>query len=311
MYVGDRSPPGLEAVSRRQSGVVTRSQLLALGTTHGRIDSMLSARRWTAMTASVILLHNSEPTRQQWMWIGVKDASPFVALCSHTSLERGGFRSFANEAAAIHLIVPRGAKTTRFLPIQVHESRRFDPDDIHSHGAMPCTEIHRSAVDAGAWQRWPRFAVTMMAAVVQQRVCTVPRLHQALDEAGKIQHRKIMRLALSDIVGGAEAMSEIDIARMCRKFGLAPPARQRKRCDRDGRIRYLDCEWDLADGTTVVLEVDGAHHMDVVNWNADIRRQRKVVTRHRHLLRATATEARLEQEDIVADLVAMGVPQLR
>lgn len=310
MYVGDQCLPGLEELSRCQSGVVTREQLLGLGATHGRIDGMLDARRWSAMTPSVILLHNHEPTRKQWMWIGLKDASPFCALCSHTSLECDGFRSFAKEAGSIHLIVPKGAKTTGFPIVQVHESRRFAPEDIRTSGPMPCTEVHRSAVDAGAWQPRPRFAVTMMASVVQQRVCTVPGLHRALDEVGQVRHRKLMRLALNDISGGAEALSEIDVARMCRTFGLRPPTRQRKRRDRSGRIRYLDCEWDLDDGATVVLEIDGSHHMEVINWDADIKRQRKVVTRHRHLLRATAMEVRLEQEDIVVDLVAMGVPTL-
>ncbi len=308
MYVGDRSLPGLENLSRRQSGVVTRAQLLDLGATHGRIDGMLAARRWTAMTPSLVLLHNHEPTRRQWMWIGLKDAAPFAALCSHTSLECGGFRGFAKETGSIHLIIPKGAKTTPFPLIQLHESRRFGPTDIRMYDAIPCTEIHRSAVDAGAWQPWPRFAVTMMASVVQQRVCTVPRLDQAIEEAGQVRHRRLMRLALTDISGGAEALGEIDVARMCRRFGLLAPCRQRKRRDRGGRVRYLDCEWDLDDGTTVVLEIDGSHHMEVVSWDADIRRQRKVVTRHRHLLRATAMEARLEQEDIVVDLVAMGVP---
>lgn len=241
MYVGDRSLPGLENLSRCQSGVVTRAQLLDLGATHGRIDGMLAARRWTAMTPSLVLLHNHEPTRRQWMWIGLKDAAPFAALCSHTSLECVGFRSFAKEADSIHLIIPKSAKTTPFPLIQLHESRRFGPADIRMYDAMPCTEIHRSAVDAGAWQPWPRFAVTMMAAVVQQRVCTVPQLDRAIDEAGQVRHRKLMRLALTDISGGAEALSEIDVARMCRKFGLRPPCRQRKRRDRCGRIRYLDC----------------------------------------------------------------------
>jgi hypothetical protein len=148
-----------------------------------------------------------------------------------------------------------------------------------------------------------------MAAVVQQRVCAVPSLHQALDEVGKVRHRKIMRLALHDVGGGAEALSEIDIARMCRRFGLRAPRRQRVRRDRSGRKRFLDCEWDLPDGTVLVLEVDGAHHMEVTHWDDDIKRQRKVVTRHRHLLRATAMEARFEQADLVADLVAMGVPR--
>ena len=78
---------------------------------------------------------------------------------------------------------------------------------------------------------------------------------------------------------------------------------------RGGRKRFLDCEWDLPDGTVLVLEVDGAHHMEVAHWDDDIKRQRKVVARHRHLLRATAMQARFEQADLVADLVAMGVPR--
>jgi hypothetical protein len=243
------------------------------------------------------------------MWIAIKDADPVAALASHSALEQAGFKGFAKEAAPIHVVVPRGAKTSQLPNVTVHESRRFLLEHIRSYSSTPCTEVNRSAVDAGAWQPWPRFAVAIMAAVVQQRVCAVPSLHQALDEVGKVRHRKIMRLALHDVGGGAEALSEIDIARMCRRFGLRAPRRQRVRRDRSGRKRFLDCEWDLPDGTVLVLEVDGAHHMEVTHWDDDIKRQRKVVTRHRHLLRATAMEARFEQADLVADLVAMGVPR--
>ena len=308
MYVGSGRFEGLHDLARRQHGVVTRAQLLALGATHDHIDAHVEAGRWQGMTSHVILLHNHQPTQKQWMWIGVKDASPFRALCSHTSLECAGFRGFAREAGTIHLVVPRGSKTTSFPTVRVHESRRFTRDDIRVYDGLPCTEVHRSAVDAGAWQRWPRFAMSMMAAVVQQRICSVRLLHEALDQVGKVRHRKVMRLALHDVQGGAEALSEIDVAAMCRRFGVRPPNRQRVRHDRSGRRRYLDCEWDLPDGSVVVLEVDGAHHMEVGHWDADIKRQRKVVTRQRHLLRATAYEARYEQEDIVVDLVAMGVP---
>lgn len=304
----DRCPEAAD-LANRQAGVATRAELCASGLSPHRIGCQVAGRRWTAVTSQVILLHNHTPTRLQWMWIAIKDADPVAALASHSALERAGFKGFAEEALPIHLVVPRGAKTSNLPNVTVHESRRFLPEHIRSYSSTPCTEVNRSAVDAGAWQPWPRFAVAIMAAVVQQRVCTVPSLHQALDEVGKVRHRKIMRLALHDVGGGAEALSEIDIARMCRRFGLMAPRRQRVRRDRSGRKRFLDCEWDLPDGTVLVLEVDGAHHMEVAHWDDDIKRQRKVVARHRHLLRATAMQARFEQADLVADLVAMGVPR--
>lgn len=117
-----------------------------------------------------------------------------------------------------------------------------------------------------------------------------------------------MRLALHDIAGGAEALSEIDVADLCRRFGLRPPARQQVRRDRTGRRRYLDCEWRLEDAI-VVLEVDGSHHVEVEHWEADLRRERGIVVSGRRVLRATAHEVRHDQASVAADLAAAGVPR--
>ena len=97
---------------------------------------------------------------------------------------------------------------------------------------------------------------------------------------------------------------------MCRRFGLLPPDRQVIRRDRNGRRRYLDCEWRLPNGSIVVLEVDGAHHLEVEQWEADVKRERGVVITGRRVLRATANEARHDQAELAADLEAIGVPRL-
>ena len=73
-------------------------------------------------------------------------------------------------------------------------------------------------------------------------------------------------------------------------FGLAPPTRQVIRRDAAGRRRYLDAEWLLPSGEIVVLEVDGSHHLDVANWQADMKRERSVVVSRRWVLRATTLE---------------------
>ena len=72
-----------------------------------------------------------------------------------------------------------------------------------------------------------------------------------LEKVGQIRHKAHMRRSIADITGGAEALSELDIAGMCRKFGLQPPERQSVRKDKTGRNRYLDCEWVFEDGSAV------------------------------------------------------------
>ena len=58
-----------------------------------------------------------------------------------------------------------------------------------------------------------------------------------------------------------------------------------------------------------MLEVDGAFHMEVEHWAADVKRQRKITTPRRTVIRATALELRLEPEGVVEDLRALGVPE--
>lgn len=132
----------------------------------------------------------------------------------------------------------------------------------------------------------------------------------ALGAVGRVRHKAYMRLALRHIADGAHASGELDLARMCRRFGLARPVRQTVRRDAQGRHRYLDAEWVLTNGSIGVLEIDGRHHLEVEHWEADMRRERGVVISGRRVLRATTIEVRLEPATVVRDLVALGVPQV-
>ncbi|WP_375429734.1 hypothetical protein [uncultured Friedmanniella sp.] len=289
---------------------MTRAQLQALGLNQFEIRAQLAARRWTTWGRHVILLHNADLSRRQLMWASTLDVGMPAALVSHTALELAGFRDFARAAALVHLMVPRGAKVVPHTGLVVHESRRVDADWHVERQGLRCTSVARSTLDAAAWQPWPRFACAIAAAVVQQRLCTALQLEAEMLTIGQIRHKAYLRETIVDIAGGSEAISELDLIRVCRRYGLAEPDRQVRRRDATGRWRYLDAEWVLPSGEKVVLEIDGAHHFEVEHWQADMRRERSLVVDGSRVLRATSLEVRLEPASMMSDLARIGVPRL-
>lgn len=289
--------------------MVHRDQLRELRVTAEFVRAQVNARRWTAHGENLVILQNSAPARRQLMWMAVLDAGELSALCCHTALELAGLRSSAAEAEQVHLVVPKGRHTTPIPGVAVHESRRFAAADIVRYAGLRCTDVPRSAIDAAAWQPWPRFACLMLSMVVQQRLCTPLALDAAMRTAGRVRHKQYMRLTIADLMGGAETLGEADVAKLCRNYGLEPPRRQVRRRDSTGSWRYLDCEWDLPSGEIVVLEVDGRHHFDVEHWEKDMRRERAVVVSGRRVLRATNFEVRADAASLAADLTAIGVPR--
>ena len=167
--------PGLIRLAARQAGVITRTQLRQVGVTEMFFEHQLAKQRWTAVEQGIVLLQNAPPTRRQSMWIALLDGGPSAALGSHTSLELHGFRGFATEADLIHVVALRGRHTMPLDGVVVHESRRLLKMPVGVVAHLRCIDPVISVIDAAAWQPYPRFAVTMLAAAVQQKFATVER----------------------------------------------------------------------------------------------------------------------------------------
>ncbi len=150
----------------------------------------------------------------------------------------------------------------------------------------------------------------MVAAAVQQRIASPVDLERALAGVGRVRHKQVLREAIRDIASGAQALGELELTKMCRRFGLVEPHRQRRRRDASGNSRFLDAEWDLTSGEHVVLEVDGSYHMDASQWEADMVRERSVVVGGKRAIRTSNYEVRHDPQPLVRDLRALGVPHL-
>ena len=74
------------------------------------------------------------------------------------------------------------------------------------------------------------------------------------------------------------------------------------RTDPDGRRRYLDVEWKLPDGRILVVEVDGAIHVEPLEWYHDQLRQNEVVIGGSPVLRYPSVVVRSEEPIVVDQL---------
>jgi hypothetical protein len=145
--------------------------------------------------------------------------------------------------------------------------------DVNLSWSPPATRPARSLVDAAQWARSDDTARAILFAGMQQGIVHGTHLHQVLERLPRARRRSLIAEAADDGIGGVRSLPESALGRLLRRHHLPRPTRQAVRLDADGRRRYLDAyfdEWHLH------IEVDGAQHMEVRQWWADMDRQNRL-----------------------------------
>ena len=291
-----------------QDGLVTRSQLRAAGVRSQAVAHRIRTERWRSLSATVIATFTGELTDMQRLWLGVLHGGGSAVVAGLHAAALGGLRNWHRHEIAVlvaaNLKVPTVLSGYRFI--------RTTRDLVGLRSAFLTPPTCRPTAAVLLWaseQDNVRTTRGVLAAVVQQRLATPDQLLAELDRLGRLRRAGEMRQTLTEIAGGAQSVAELDVRRMCRVHRLALPTRQVKRYDADGRVRFTDCEWKLPDGRIVVLEVDGAFHMEAQQWEDDLARQRALSGSDRVIVRCTARELRDEPEKVARDLARLGVPR--
>jgi len=200
----------------------------------------------------------------------------------------------------IHLLLPASRQVRTKLPgVVVHRSRVPVAGDVHPARLPPRTRVARSLVDAAAWSGSGTGARAVLAAGVQQRLVRADQLMLALQRFPRLRRRALIAATLTEIAGGAEALSELDFARLARRHGLPAPDQQVMRRDGEGRRRWLDAYWKEA---RLVVEVDGLWHMEATAWWADMRRDNDLTISGLRVLRFPAFVVRDEPGLVAAQI---------
>lgn len=301
-------PSDWREIASTQSGLITRSQLSACGVDRWAVAHRIRTERWVAWSATVVGTTTGELTAHQRVWLGVLTAGSGAMAGHLTAAEQLGLKNWHRDEVTV--LVPY-ANDVRAMTEGIRFVRtRRDLGDLRDPDTSPPTcRLEPAVLLFAAEERSERTAQGALAAVAQQQLTTPAALRAWIDRLRPLPKAPLLRRALDEISGGAQSLAEIDVRRLCRAHHLAAPTRQVKRRDADGRLRYTDCEWRLADGRTLVLEVDGAFHMDVEQWEDDLARQRALAATDRLIVRCTARELRDDADRVARDLLTLGVPR--
>ncbi|MDT4941311.1 MAG: hypothetical protein QOJ34_1400 [Pseudonocardiales bacterium] len=229
------------------------------------------------------MLHNGVLSSRERRRAALINCGSPAALTAFTAAEEFGLHSW--ERPAVHVLVPGGAHITQpaELLMRVHYVGDWNDADV-----LRVRDLHRVApalVLAASTFAKARPACGLLAAGVQQRLVTAPMLRAALSDSPRVRHRHALLLAVEDVAQGAQALSEIDFVRLCRKNGLPEPQQQAVRIEKSGRRRYVDATWLTRSGRRLAVEVDGALHLASSRWWDDQLRQNELVLSGDLLLR--------------------------
>lgn len=288
-----------------QAGLVARRQLLALGCDRHRVRNQVEARRWTERSSTVISTFTGPLSRESTMWLAALHAGADALVGGLSALEVHGLRSWHRDEVVV--LVDDEADVEALPGIRPVRTRRPLRHFRDRRSVLPVARVEPAALLFAGYDRSARTAQGVLAAVVQQRLTTPTLLLDELVTMRPLRRAALFRGVLRDLEGGAQSLAEIDLGRLCRRFGVPPPHRQRRRRDSAGRARFLDCEWRLPDGTVLVLEIDGGFHMEVSHWEDDMSRQRRLSGPGRVIVRCSSRELRDEPEMVFDDLSALGL----
>ncbi|NED95553.1 hypothetical protein G1H11_09525 [Phytoactinopolyspora alkaliphila] len=292
--------PDVERLAADQHGVISRRQLYALGLTRWQVKAQLLARRWRKHGRQSIATHTGDLSPPALWWRAVWEVGGDAALDGVTALQSAGLEGF--NSPAIQVSVSRGARYHKVPGVRVYETRRRRPGDVVGSG-LPRVRPEVAAVRGALWAVSNRQAALVWLMAIQQRLVTGVALADAFGTVKRHRRRRFLRTVLADVIDGVQSMGELDFAGMCRARGLPEPTRQVVRRGPRGRV-YLDVYWDQ---WGVVVEIEGAQHLDPATSINDALRQNELFIHGDGVLRLPVIGLRLEPDAFmnqVANMIA-------
>jgi very-short-patch-repair endonuclease len=295
-----------EHLAEQQAGVLSRPQAYAAGITRYEVRANVVARRWRTVGKQSLATYTGPLADRSREWVAVFEAGPRGFLDGASSLKAAGLKNF--DVDRIRVSVPRGARVRRAKGIDIRQTRRWAVDDLAPGPGVPRSRNEVAAIRGALWAVSDKQAALILAMTVQQGLARPQQLGEQMLRIRRDRRRLFLNSVVLDLLGGVRSLSELDVARECRRRGLPEPTRQVVRRGKNGTY-YLDLVWDE---WGLVVEVDGIHHSWAQNVVSDALRQNDVTLQGARVLRMPILGLRVAADDFFGQiedaLVAAGCP---
>jgi hypothetical protein len=248
----------------RSLGIVHVRDLAANGITDRAVAARIRSGVWWHPVPRVVALTSSRHLTTAQRRLAALLWLPPCAVLSHgDAADVWGLR--AASGLDVHVTIDREHTPRRRTGYVVHRVETLPPVDRVVRAGLPVTALDRTIVDLHDALETPADRRALVAQAFQTRRTSAARLLGVAARVPKLHHRAELVENVELAAGGAHSVGEQDAVEWLVAAGFPRPLRQFPVLA-GGRLRYLD----LADPVLhIAYEVDGLHHGDLAQRDAD------------------------------------------
>jgi hypothetical protein len=295
----DESRPSSAAVAEiawRQHGVVSRSQLIAIGIPAATVAVWVRAGRLHRLHRGVYAVGHSRISREARWLAGVLACGVGAVLSFGAAGQSRGIVS-AHQRLAVHVTIPRRAGADPD-GIAVHRIRNLDPRDVSTHRGIPTTTATRTVWDL-ATTMTPLGTRRAFEQAEKLRLLDRTRLAALRGAAPSRKGAGVIGELLADAplpLEETRSLLEEIVLETCRDHGLPLPA---------VNVPLLGFEVDfLWEQERFVVEADGGDHLAAGRRDRDNDRD-AALGRAGYLVRRYGSAAARARAAVAAELRAV------
>lgn len=293
--MGDSGRMDLNALIRRQHGVVTRAQALECGLSVSAIRWRVRQGRWSRLATGIYFAHTGPVTWMARAHALALRLGPGGALTLDTAAHLHGMELRQPQVlsgAVVARQVQRlaGTRVVRRPALQI----------VRRQG-LPVTSAAATVLDLVATHpatQW-RDIVHLIARWLHSDKVSADDVLATMAQRGRYPHRQLVTTALEPIADGIESILELEsLDGVILRHGLPRPTLQARGLGPDGETRR-DAAWEAYG---VILESDGRLFHTGASIHADRRRDRYAARTGQLTLRAGHVEIVFGRCELAVDL---------
>jgi hypothetical protein len=290
----------LARLLRLQYDVLTRSQALECGMTHGAITHRLRPDGpWHQMLPGVYLTVTGAVTADQREVAGLLYAGPRSVITGPVAVRRHNLRCAGLNV--LDVLVPVDTRRKSIGYVQIQRTTRM-PRDLYTTGPVRFTSLARAVADAARGMTRPSDVQALVCEAVQRGRCTLEELVQELHQ-GPSAGTRWYRMALAEISDGVRSAAEAQLKYLIDRSDLERPVYNADLYTLDGIFVGRPDAWFARAG--VAGEVDSReYHLGAKDYEETTRRHNRMEAAGIHVLHWLPSTIKAEPGQVIADLRA-------